>query len=244
MTKVAPIPVQSSGRPMTARRAVPVSEARPVVQAALQTLGAHALPPQASPMAAAVLGALIEIQAKAARVDPQPPVARPPVSGDRGPDHGDDDQHGHAPADPPVLTPPVVPPPVAQPPAPQPRVAVDPNPDHGRDDQHGHKPPVAEPPPPVVQPPVVQPPLTPPRPVIADAGVGRRSLAILNQTLIERDAIRRDTAAFSAQAAERHAAASMMEDGSAVALLQVLEAGMTAFDNSFRASRLRRGFYA
>lgn len=108
----------------------------------------------------------------------------------------------------------------------------DPRPTHGHDDDHGHKPPVIDPPPvvipPVVQPPVVEPPpvVTPPpvpapHPVVTDAtAAAGRALAILGQSLVERDAIREEGAAFTVYAAQRAAFQAVNRNTVATALLQ------------------------
>jgi hypothetical protein len=234
VTKVAAISVQSVYRPATARPVTPASQVEtPKAKAVVATTPAAAptLAPQLQ--AFADLGAVIQLQA--AHTDPQPthgndgqhghvpadpppvaqpPVAQPPVTSpaaDPNPTHGNDDQHGHAPADPP---------PIPQPPVTPPVVAGDPNPDHGADDLHGHKP--ADPPP-VVQPPMTPPPAALPRPVSDGTVAAGRALAILNQELIERGAIRAEGAAFTAYAAQRAAFAAVNRNNTATALLQAFK---------------------
>jgi hypothetical protein len=120
---------------------------------------------------------------------------------------------------------------------------TDPQPTHGNDDQHGHKP--ADPPP-VVTPPVVTPPpvAVPPRPVAVDPNAAARSLAMLSQTLSERDAIRAAGAAFVAAAAEREAFQAINQNQAATSLLQGLQGAMQAFNATFDGNWSRRSLYA
>jgi len=116
----------------------------------------------------------------------------------------------------------------------------DPQPSHGRDDEHGHKPPAGDPPPVVTPPPVAQPPANPPPPkppVSYDPAAPARAIAMIDRQLKDEAVSQAARAAFSAAAAQRHAAAYVAQGRAALAILQTTQADMAAFQGGWSARR-------
>jgi hypothetical protein len=109
VSKIAALSVQPLARLATGQASAPGQVKKAETETPVVTTPVPTLAPAAPVVATPTLTALIAIQANGedkpgkGHLDPQPT-------------HGNDDQHGHAPANPPVVAPPVVAPPVAQPP--------------------------------------------------------------------------------------------------------------------------------
>jgi len=225
VTKIVAISAQPIARPPAARAAARATMAQPKGPAPTAYPG-PSLPPASPKVDPATLAELIQVQADKGKghEDPQP-------------DHGRDDEHGHQPppVTPPVTTPPVVtPPPVTPPPVVQPPVAQPP----------GVQPPVVTPPP-VTETPVVV--AAPPKPApLNDPGAPARAQAIVARALGEGVAAQASRAAFAAAAAQQRAARVMAQGGAALAILQTLDADISAFRSYAHGQyeAIRRSTYA